>query len=498
MIDLSNNKSHLLGILVFFILIVILATAFHYPIQIIDALTSEAVNGFGIHIPKTKMLFEPIVGPLLFYLRADQPLNELFVLMIWTMVGLLIFTILKSFRVVYKKKLLTIGSQLLVWLAKIPLLIIIWLAILLVIIFAPLPSNTIINKTDDTILVNIHSHSHFSHDGIISPAGQIKWHDYNGFDAFFISEHNNHDKTLETVEAQKTGCLPAKPLLICGEEFSGSNHILLLGLNRNFETRGLSDSAAVDSAHANGGVAIVAHWFEDENRTLQYYIDCGVDGFEIVNQGTGLTYDRRIFQKIIVYCRKNGLVSLGSCDYHGYGRACYIWNVLEIPGWHNMSIEQKRQSIINLLRGKDQQKVKVLTYRDRETFNRNRLWFSPVLEFIRYFRSLNFYQVLSWIVWVLLFLLVKEYFVNKKTKEWLARRPLFTWSIFGLVSALLVLVVGIDFLLKAKPLIGYNEIYLEHGVPFVWMGSGFILYSLVFIVLSFLPQRRGDTESVKA
>lgn len=477
-----QNKIRTFKILIFLILIIILATAFHHPIQIVDALTSETVDEFGIHISTAKILLEPIVGPLLFFLRADQPLNEIFILMFWLMAGLLIFSILKGFRDVHKKKLSTIGRQLLLWLAKIPILIIVWLAILLVIIFAPLPSNTIINNADDTILVNIHCHTHFSHDGIISPEGQIKWHGYNGFDVFFISEHNNHDKTLEIVEAQKNGDLPAQPMVICGEEFSGSNHILLLGLKRDFKTRGLPDSATVDSAHANEGLAIVAHWFDDEHRTIQYYIDCGVDGFEIVNQGTGLTYDRQIFHRIVDNCQNNGLIMLGACDYHGYGSACFTWNALKIPGWHDLNDDEKQSSIISLLREKNQKKVKVLTYRDREIFDRSNLCLSPVLEFVRYFRSLNFYQVLSWIIWVLLFLLVKDYFFKKKAKEWLNKRPLFAWAAIGFVSALFVLVLGIDFLIKAKPLIGYNKIYSENGVQFVWIGIGFIIYSVILLI----------------
>jgi hypothetical protein len=493
MTDLLRNRIHHFRIFVFLLLIIILATAFHYPIQIIDAITSETVEDFSIHISITKVVLEPFVGPLLFYLRANQPLNELLVLMIWFIAGLLIFSIFKGFSKSRKKKLLTTRRQLFLWLAKFPIIIIIWMAILLIIIFAPLPSNTIINRTTNKILVNIHSHSHFSHDGIISPEGQIKWHDYNGFDAFFMSEHNNHDKTLETVAAQNSGGLPAKPVVICGEEFSGSNHILLLGLTRNFKTRGLSDSAAVDFAQTNGGVTIVAHWFEDENKTLQYYIDSGVDGFEIVNQGQGLSYDRQIFNNIVDICKKNKLIMLGSCDYHGYGKACFTWNALEIPGWHNMRNEQQQQSIINLLRQKDQEKITVLTYQDREIFDRSLLWFSPALEFIRYFRSLNYYQVLSWIIWVLLFLFVKNYFIREQAKLWLHKRPLFIWAILGFISGLFVLVLGIDFLFKAKYLVGYNEIYLEHSTPFIWMGIGLVLYSAILLIPQFLPQKHGNT-----
>ena len=68
--------SSLTGLIVLFMVLVILSVFFHRPIEIVDALTSEAVPGFGIHISAWRVLFEPFAGPLLYYLRADQALLE--------------------------------------------------------------------------------------------------------------------------------------------------------------------------------------------------------------------------------------------------------------------------------------------------------------------------------------------------------------------------------------------------------------------------------------
>jgi hypothetical protein len=57
-----------------------------------------------------------------------------------------------------------------------------------------------------------------------------------------------------------------------------------------------------------------------------------------------------------------------------------------------------------------------------------------------------------------------------------------------------VFAVGLVFLSKAKLLIGYNEIYLEYGKPFVWLGIGFIVYSTVLLVVSFLPRIPRNSE----
>jgi hypothetical protein len=327
--------------------------------------------------------------------------------------------------------------------------------------------------------VNFHSHSEYSHDGLISQADLMQWHKRNGFDAFFISDHNHHEKTLAAVQEQINGQLPPSPLILCGEEYSGSNHLLLLGLQRNFITRNMSDSLVIDSTHANSGVAIVAHWFKDKSRTIQYYIDCGADGFEVANQAKGISYDRRIFQDIVNNCKSNDLLMIGASDYHGYGSASFVWNAIKISGWHQMSYKQKQDSILDILRDRDQSKIIVLLYRDRQVFARSKVILSPVFTFVAYFRSLNLYQVFSWIFWVILL-----YFISHIIRLRHAQRihPLRLWGIIGLVCGLFATINGINLLEQAQPLIGYNNIYSKYGNLFLWYGAGFAVYSMLLVI----------------
>ncbi len=53
---------------------------------------------------------------------------------------------------------------------------------------------------------------------------------------------------------------------------------------------------------------------------------------------------------------------IGAADYHGYGSSCFVWNALEIPGWHQMDTERKRESIMELLRQRDMTRIRVLLY----------------------------------------------------------------------------------------------------------------------------------------
>ena len=154
------------------------------------------------------------------------------------------------------------------WIIVLSLIVATWLGLLWLIIYLPLPANTIINNNEQTILINTHSHTEFSHDGIISTKGLQLWLKKNGFDAFFITDHNHHLQTMKAVQAQDQGTLPEEPLMIVGEEFSGSNHMTLLGLKRNFITRGLNVQQVIDSTHEDQGVVIVAHWFDGERESI--------------------------------------------------------------------------------------------------------------------------------------------------------------------------------------------------------------------------------------
>ena len=491
------------GLIGFFAVLAILSTVFHQPIQIIDALTSEPVPGFGIHISAWRLLFEPFTGPLLFYLRADQPALEFAVLLLWILALSLVVTLGRLFLKNNSRKgqnegrdQIERGSEsklagLLFWLKTAPLIVATWLGLLWLIIYIPMPANRIVNQQEHTILINTHSHTEYSHDGIISTKGLQKWHKKNGYDAFFITDHNHHQKTMEAVKAQEQGLLPEAPLLMVGEEYSGSNHMTLLGLTRNFITRGLTDQQVIDSTHDDNGVVIVAHWFDGERESIPFFLGMGVDGFEIANQADGLTYERRIFKDITEACMSNGLIMNGAADYHGYGSSCFVWNALEIPGWHQMDPEQKRESIMQVLRQRDMTRITVLLYNDRNTFDRSRVLLSPPYTIVSYFRTLNTIQLLSWFLWLVLLAILGTR-LAKRIKGNVCFR---TMQAVALTSTVFLLVNGTVLNLRARSLTEYNDIYTEYSTIMLWCGAGFLIYSFILI---FIELRRRRSRKISA
>ncbi|MDZ7605617.1 MAG: PHP domain-containing protein [Cyclobacteriaceae bacterium] len=260
--------------------VAIVAFTFHHPVHIENALTLQPEPDFEIQVSWLRIFFEPVLGVLLCFNRAFYALNEILVLLYWILGLFAVYTLVQSIRLKGKTH---IKQFLLSQLLNLPVLVGLWFALLVILIFVPQHNDRIINKTADWVLVNTHSHTEFSHDGLISQEGLWKWHKRNGFDAFFITEHNNHNRSLEFVKRQRNNEFPADPAVFCGEEFSGSNHLSLLGLKTEFTSKGLSDSVVVAKARAEGAAIIVNHWFDGERKTLEYYRDLGADGFEIEN-----------------------------------------------------------------------------------------------------------------------------------------------------------------------------------------------------------------------
>ncbi len=467
---MKKNKILIPSILI--ALIIILSKLFHYPIHIEDALTLEALPEYGITISIWRILFEPIIGVLLFFNRVLYSIDELLLTLYWGVLLILLYTIGKFVMLQDGKKKFIVSKLL-----NLPIVVGLWFTLFVIIVFIPLPNNTIINNSTNSVLVTTHTHTDYSHDGLISQTGSWEWHKRNGFDAFFITEHNNHNKTLDFVQAQRNNEFPIEPLVMCGEEFSGTNHLSLLGLKRKFSTRGYADSTVIDSVRANNGAVIVNHWFDGKHMSMEYYKNLGVDGFEIANSATERVYDRNLYNEIKDYCESNNLIMNGGVDFHGYGNVCSIWNAFEIPNWHNLAPDSKEEAILNVIKSRDQRKLKVLFYKDRPFYDSSKLFFSPPITIFNYFRTLNNYQVFSWIFWTIVFVGIKNRIdITPGLKQRVSVNKLF--SAFSLLSSLFLLLLGLTYYLRIENIIGFTEMYEEYSTILFYVGTALFVYSV--------------------
>ncbi len=458
-----NRKTSLI-LIAAAILIVLLSWGLHAPPHMQNILTGQNDSSVKIVIHPVRIVFEPLIGFLLFLVRGIRPLHEFSVLILWVIVIDLIFmqrswggaSILKS-----------LGR----WSGRIVLHLAVWSGLLLIMLFGHLPANSVANLSDEQALVNIHSHTNHSHDGLVSHQGLHAWHERNGFDAYFLTEHNHHASTLQWVQKQTRNEISDHPVVLAGQEYSGSNHILLLGLMRSFVTKDMPDSVAIDSAHAQNGVAIVAHWFSHQRHPLIKYIRDGADGFEIANQAEGLSVDPVDRQTIIDHAMAHELLLMVSCDYHGYGQAAYAYAAFKVTGWSDLSVPEKRTAIMDILRNRAQERIHPLIYADRPVYSTFWLWASPLFNLFYYFRHLSLWQTLAWLIWIPV---LGWLFTRLRRKSVL---------LFGALTGSGILIYfGAKFLLCSRHAYVENNIYAEYGIYLTVMGALFLLYAVIYTV----------------
>lgn len=458
--------------LVFSVVIAVLAIVFHYPVHIENALTLQAEAGFGVQSNFWRTLFEPVLGILLYFNRSFYAITEILQTLYWLVLIFAGYTLVKSFLLKGNSRKRFLLGQL----VNLPVLVGIWFAFFVLMIFIPLPNDKIVNNTTDQVLVNTHSHTEFSHDGLISQEGLLKWHKRNGFDAFFITDHNNHRQTLEFVNLRWNKALPGEPVVFCGEEFSGSNHLSLLGLKSDFKTKGLSDSVVVAKARSEGAAIIANHWFDGERKSLEFYRDLGVDGFEIENTATDKRYNREVYQRIKTFCETNGLIMNGGLDFHGYGTACVMWNAFVIPGWKNMDMQAKEAAILNIIKTRDQSKLKVLLLNDRPYYEKKNLFLHTLVTLFTYFRTLTILQVISWVFWIfVLAVAVSKLNRNPETaKKYSCQRIL---PLAGIAGAMFLLGLGLVYVFRNQTVEDFTEIYPEYYRLLFMVGSALLVVS---------------------
>jgi DNA polymerase III, alpha subunit len=448
--------------------IVFVSIAFPYPVTIQNALTLKPEPGFDIVSSVWRVIFEPFLGLLLYFNRAFYAIEEFTAVLYWIITVFVVATIVRSFKFKSDIKRFFISQVF-----NLLILVGVWFALFVFMIFIPLPNDRMVNKTSDWVLVTTHTHTEFSHDGLISEEGLVKWHQRNGFDAFFITDHSNHGATLKFVNARKGKELAGEPVVFCGEEFSGTNHMSLLGLKTDFVTRRQSDSAVIAMARADGAAILVNHWFDGEHKTLEYYKNIGVDGFEIENTATDKRYNREVYQRIRTFCESNKLIMNGGLDFHGYGSACTLWNAFNIPGWKSLSFDEKQEAIVGIIKARDQSKLKVLLLNDRPYYDKKGLFLSTPTTLFNYFRTLGLFQVLSWVCWIFLFAFVR-YLSAKSTKKYSCQQAV---AMLSVLASLFLISLGLVYFGRIQHMAEFTKMYPEYGRLLLLTGFPFLVFS---------------------
>ncbi len=166
------------------------------------------------------------------------------------------------------------------------------------------------------IRADLHVHTTFSNDSLITPKDLIYYAKKNGLNAVAVTDHNTLDGAVK-IAKETTGFL-----VIPGMEVSSSEgHIVALNV-KELIPRGLSAVETVEQIHRAGGVAIACHPYVYFKGCLRGAVCSSFDAIEVIN-ARAFPF-RNSVKKASEAAEKFGLSRVAGTDAHygpqiGYG-----------------------------------------------------------------------------------------------------------------------------------------------------------------------------------
>ena len=138
---------------------------------------------------------------------------------------------------------------------------------------APLPTR---NPRGESLILDLHIHSHFSKDSLASPEGIIRAAKERGIGCIAVADHNTIRGGIETKSLCKEGDII---VIVSSEIATDKGDIVGLFLNEDIKSRKCTE--VIDEIHAQGGLAVLPHPYK--HREPEDDIARKVDAIEVFN-----------------------------------------------------------------------------------------------------------------------------------------------------------------------------------------------------------------------
>lgn len=464
----------------FIILITLLELVPAGTYTLLNAATYTPVKGFKLIIPWIKYIFEPFIGIPVYLSTTHYIKAESISLFIWGILFILLYTTIKKRY------------------SKIPVYIMTYMLgfslFAVYVLFTKFPLLGVMPENSSYCLVDPHSHTFYSHDGLVSPMQNMQWHINQGFTGWYVTEHYN---ISGAINEQDLAIMSGYTSMI-GEEVRVDNDphfFLALGLTAPVSAHDITTVSALTSAvHKHGGAVVLALWWLDGKTDLEHYVKDGVDAFEIANAG----HKQRLYASVrrMTYrmSQKYHIPLIASSDWHGWGNYAYTWTAFKISGGCGGNPSGLNNEIISLLRNNkdDRQNNKIIPIiydYPYQYWGTLRFIFGPFFDFYYYFSTLPFKGYVSWVVWTVLLWVIYTIYT------WMHKQ--FFYKKQKLLGHMLFITAGIMALYHAvKMIIGFtfipvgNTLLLTVVYVLLFYSSGMLLIAVLWLYISTV--RKGD------
>jgi hypothetical protein len=382
--------------------VILLFQAFPLPSPVRDAATLLPVPGYRLVPDAWHLAFTP-VSTSADFLQALSLREHLAVLAYFC--GMVVF-----FARGWRKRLL-IGAAYVAY--------VLWAALL------PHPAAHLVPPDSEILLVDFHSHTNNSHDGLWFFTGKrnAEWHRGQGFGAGFITDHNVVDASFAAFRASQEDWARTGYRSLRGVEISLHRlHLGVLGNTSPIDNQPYflegdpgTESFVREMRKANLPVFLSISEFEKKHAapgnpmaeqesqriTWENLVRWGISGIEIVD-GNPLSRDFPIAKRraFVERARWDNLVLAGVSNNHGYCGGTAVWNAMHLPGWRTLGPDQLEKLILADL---DRERFLAVQVLERNTMIHATLpglLLSPLANAVLYLRSLSPTQAFVWVVWV--------------------------------------------------------------------------------------------------
>ena len=170
------------------------------------------------------------------------------------------------------------------------------------------------------IKADLHVHTTYSKDSLITPKDLIYYAKKSGLNAVAVTDHNQLEGAFKIAKETDFLVIPGM------EVSSAEGHIVALNV-KELIPRGFSAAETVERIHKAGGVAIACHPYADFKGSLKESVCESFDAIEIIN-ARGFPFKRSV-KKATQTAEWLGLSRVGGTDAHYGPQIGYGYTVIE-------------------------------------------------------------------------------------------------------------------------------------------------------------------------
>ncbi len=276
----------------------------------------------------------------------------------------------------------------------------------------PRPMAALVLRDLDVVVVDVHSHTKYSHDG--RPGWEAddvrEWHASSGYNVAYVTDHRNFRGAEEGVAANPSVAGQGTVLLSGLEVVYGGERVNVLSAGRVY--RGLTTDNLWDIDTTALALASMITRREpvvlqtiparlDRMKPARGPLTPGVRAIEIVDGAPrGLSQTRGQRRRIVRLADSLNLALVAGSNNHGWGRTAPGWTLLRIPAWRSMTPDQLATTIEQAIREAGRQATRVVERRVAEADD-NPLLLALTVPAVawRMGTTLSTDQRVMWLVW---------------------------------------------------------------------------------------------------